>query len=122
MLELLRLNPNIIYRFGKVTFFPILFVLNMTNMSLPFERRPGMDFSACYEDSVSSVAAAARLGDKRRLRYLIRLGRTVDLADNRGWRAIHEAAAAGSVGCLKEILSAVARTGKRNRSLVRSTL
>ncbi|XP_019730132.1 ankyrin repeat and SOCS box protein 3 isoform X2 [Hippocampus comes] len=83
---------------------------DLTQTSSTASRRPGMDFSACYEDSVSSVAAAARLGNKRRMRYLIRQGHTVDLADNRGWRAIHEAAAAGRVGCLKEILSAAART------------
>ncbi|XP_057682123.1 ankyrin repeat and SOCS box protein 3 isoform X1 [Corythoichthys intestinalis] len=69
-----------------------------------------MDFTECYEDSVSTVAAAARTGPRKRLRRLIRLGRTVDLADNRGWRAIHEAAAAGRVGCLKDILSAAAMT------------
>ncbi|XP_061665522.1 ankyrin repeat and SOCS box protein 3 [Syngnathoides biaculeatus] len=70
-----------------------------------------MDFSECYEDSVSLVAAAARSGSRRRLRLLIRQGRSVHRADNRGWRALHEAAAAGDVGCLKEILSAVAMTG-----------
>ncbi|XP_077359559.1 ankyrin repeat and SOCS box protein 3 isoform X2 [Festucalex cinctus] len=69
-----------------------------------------MDFSECYEDSVSSVAAAARGGCRRRLRWLIREGRSVDTADNRGWRAVHEAAAAGTVACLKEILSAAAMT------------
>ncbi|XP_061562551.1 ankyrin repeat and SOCS box protein 3 isoform X2 [Phycodurus eques] len=71
-------------------------------------RRFGMDFSGCYEDSVSVVAAAARRGCRRQLRRLIRQGRSVHRADNRGWRALHEAAAAGRVGCLKEILSAAA--------------
>ncbi|XP_054624477.1 ankyrin repeat and SOCS box protein 3-like isoform X2 [Dunckerocampus dactyliophorus] len=70
-----------------------------------------MDFTECYEDTVSSVAAAARVGCRRRLRRLIREGRSVDCPDNRGWTALHEAAAAGSVGCLKEILSAAAATG-----------
>ncbi|XP_077406128.1 ankyrin repeat and SOCS box protein 3 [Vanacampus margaritifer] len=73
-------------------------------------RRLGMDFSECYEDSVSSVAAAVRGGCRRLLRRLIREGRSVDSADNRGWRAVHEAAAAGRWGCLKEILSAAAMT------------
>nr|XP_057921882.1 ankyrin repeat and SOCS box protein 3 isoform X2 [Doryrhamphus excisus] len=70
-----------------------------------------MDFTECYVDTVSSVAAAARVGCRRRLRRLIREGRSVDCPDNRGWTALHEAAASGSVGCLKEILSAASVTG-----------
>ncbi|XP_077482055.1 ankyrin repeat and SOCS box protein 3 [Stigmatopora argus] len=83
-----------------------------------------MDFTECYEDSVSTVAAAARQGLRRRLRRLIRLGRSVSLADNRGWTATHEAAAAGRVGCLKDILSAAAKTASspgRFQALVNST-
>lgn len=30
----------------------------------------------------------------------------MDCRDNRGWNALHEAAAAGSKGCVQEILSA----------------
>ncbi|XP_051928654.1 ankyrin repeat and SOCS box protein 3 [Hippocampus zosterae] len=83
---------------------------DLTPPSSLASRHPGMDFSECYQDTVSTVAAAARVGDMRLLRSFIRQGRKVDLVDNRGWRAIHEAAAAGRVDCLKEILSAAART------------
>ncbi|XP_037134140.1 ankyrin repeat and SOCS box protein 3 isoform X2 [Syngnathus acus] len=69
-----------------------------------------MDFSACYVDTMSSVAVAARLGDRRRLRRLLREGRSVSCTDNRGWMPLHEAAHAGMMSCLKDILSA-ARTG-----------
>ncbi|KAM6897537.1 ankyrin repeat and SOCS box protein 3 [Xenentodon cancila] len=66
-----------------------------------------MDFTECYADAVSSVAAAARSGLRRRVRGLIRRGCSLDCRDNRGWSALHEAAAAGSQGCVQEILSAV---------------
>ncbi|XP_057682121.1 ankyrin repeat and SOCS box protein 3-like isoform X2 [Corythoichthys intestinalis] len=93
-----------------------------------------MDITKCYEYSISRVAAAARSDPRKRrrrlirsglrkrithligrgprklLRRLIRIGRAVHLADNRGWRAIHEAAAAGRVDCLKDILSEAAMT------------
>ncbi|KAM3859908.1 ankyrin repeat and SOCS box protein 3 [Diretmus argenteus] len=67
-----------------------------------------MDFTECYSDTVSSVAAAARSGCRKRVRKLIRRGFSVDSRDNRGWNALHEAAAAGSKKCLQEILSASA--------------
>lgn len=70
-----------------------------------------MDFTECYRDTVSSVAAAARSGYTRRLRTLIQRGCSVDCRDNRGWTPLHEAAAAGSKVCVQEILSAV--RGKR---------
>ncbi|XP_061886664.1 ankyrin repeat and SOCS box protein 3-like [Entelurus aequoreus] len=69
-----------------------------------------MDFAECYDDTVSCLAKATRGGCRRILRKLIREGRSVDCHDNRGWTALHEAAAASSVGCLKEILSAAALT------------
>uniref|UniRef100_A0A8C7WXQ3 Ankyrin repeat and SOCS box containing 3 n=1 Tax=Oryzias sinensis TaxID=183150 RepID=A0A8C7WXQ3_9TELE len=56
----------------------------------------GMDFTACYADTVSSVAAAARAGRAGRLRALLGGGCPIDSRDNRGWTALHEAAAAGS--------------------------
>uniref|UniRef100_A0A3Q0TDJ0 Ankyrin repeat and SOCS box containing 3 n=1 Tax=Amphilophus citrinellus TaxID=61819 RepID=A0A3Q0TDJ0_AMPCI len=65
-----------------------------------------MDFTECYGDTMSSVAAAARSGCRRRLRRLIQRGYSVDCRDNRGWKALHEAAAAGSKGCVQEILFA----------------
>ncbi|XP_029954855.1 ankyrin repeat and SOCS box protein 3 isoform X2 [Salarias fasciatus] len=65
-----------------------------------------MDFTECYGDTVSSVAAAARSGCARRVRRLIRSGSSVKSRDNRGWSPLHEAAAAGSRECVREILSA----------------
>ncbi|XP_063749574.1 ankyrin repeat and SOCS box protein 3 [Eleginops maclovinus] len=65
-----------------------------------------MDFTECYGDTVSSVAAAARLGCRKRVRRLIKRGFSVDCRDNRGWNALHEAAAAGSKECVQDILSA----------------
>uniref|UniRef100_A0A096MI64 Ankyrin repeat and SOCS box containing 3 n=1 Tax=Poecilia formosa TaxID=48698 RepID=A0A096MI64_POEFO len=72
-----------------------------------------MDFTECYEDTVSSVAAAARSGCRRRLRRLIHRGCSVDSRDNRGWNPLHEAAAAGSKDCVEEILSAVSESSSR---------
>ncbi|XP_061731977.1 ankyrin repeat and SOCS box protein 3 [Nerophis ophidion] len=69
-----------------------------------------MDFAECYDDTVSCLAKATRGGCRRILRKLIREGHSVDCHDNRGWTALHEAAAASTVGCLKEILSAAALT------------
>lgn len=68
-----------------------------------------MDFTECYGDTVSSVAAAARSGCRKRVRRLIKRGFSADCRDNRGWNALHEAAAAGSQGCVQEILSAIGK-------------
>lgn len=70
-----------------------------------------MDFSECYGDTVSSIAAAARSGCSKQVRSLIRSGFSADCRDNRGWNALHEAAAAGSQECVQELLSAV--SGKK---------
>lgn len=70
-----------------------------------------MDFTECYGDTVSSVAAAARSGCRKRVRRLIKRGFSVDCRDNRGWNALHEAAATGSKECVQEILSAA--SGKK---------
>ncbi|XP_029934528.1 ankyrin repeat and SOCS box protein 3 isoform X2 [Myripristis murdjan] len=77
-----------------------------------------MDFTECYRDTVSSVAAAARAGCKERVRRLIRRGFSVDSRDNRGWNALHEAAAAGSKDCVREILSAAADSSRGCRAYV----
>ncbi|XP_072229396.1 ankyrin repeat and SOCS box protein 3 isoform X1 [Leuresthes tenuis] len=80
-----------------------------------------MDFTECYGDTVSSVAAAARSGCRRQLRSLIRRGCSVDCRDNRGWNALHEAAAAGSKECVLDILSAVgAGSSRGSRAYVNS--
>ncbi|XP_039644563.1 ankyrin repeat and SOCS box protein 3 isoform X1 [Perca fluviatilis] len=71
----------------------------------------GMDFTECYGDSVSSVAAAARSGCRKRVRRLIKRGFSVDCRDNRGWNALHEAAAAGSKECVQDILAAAGAAG-----------
>uniref|UniRef100_A0A3Q2PR71 Ankyrin repeat and SOCS box containing 3 n=1 Tax=Fundulus heteroclitus TaxID=8078 RepID=A0A3Q2PR71_FUNHE len=75
----------------------------------------GMDFTECYEDTVSGVAAAARSGRRARLRRLIQRGCSVDCRDNRGWNPLHEAAAAGSKECVQELLSAVSASSSRCR-------
>uniref|UniRef100_A0A3P8UN01 Ankyrin repeat and SOCS box containing 3 n=1 Tax=Cynoglossus semilaevis TaxID=244447 RepID=A0A3P8UN01_CYNSE len=62
-----------------------------------------MDFTECYSDTVSRVAAAARSGDRRSLRKLILRGCSLDCRDNRGWTPLHEAAAAGSARCVQDI-------------------
>ncbi|GAA6226536.1 ankyrin repeat and SOCS box protein 3-like isoform X1 [Lates japonicus] len=74
-----------------------------------------MDFTECYGDTVSSVAAAARSGCRTRVRRLIKRGCSVDCRDNRGWNALHEAAAAGSTDCVQEILSAASAAGSSRR-------
>ncbi|XP_026207570.1 ankyrin repeat and SOCS box protein 3 isoform X2 [Anabas testudineus] len=70
-----------------------------------------MDFTECYGDTVSGVAAAARSGCRKRVRRLLKRGCSVDCRDNRGWNALHEAAAAGSKECVQDILSAVGARG-----------
>ncbi|KAM9831251.1 ankyrin repeat and SOCS box protein 3 [Neosynchiropus ocellatus] len=67
-----------------------------------------MDFTECYQDTVSSVAAAARSGNRAHLKQLIQRGFGVETRDNRGWSPLHEAAAAGSIVCVRDILSAAA--------------
>uniref|UniRef100_A0A8C4WV58 Ankyrin repeat and SOCS box containing 3 n=1 Tax=Eptatretus burgeri TaxID=7764 RepID=A0A8C4WV58_EPTBU len=65
-----------------------------------------MNFSAPYQDSASSVALAARSGNAQLLRKLLRAQRPVDVCDNRSWRPLHEAAAAGYAACLKQLIRA----------------
>uniref|UniRef100_H2T2M1 Ankyrin repeat and SOCS box containing 3 n=1 Tax=Takifugu rubripes TaxID=31033 RepID=H2T2M1_TAKRU len=79
-----------------------------------------MDFTECYGDTVSSVAAAARTGCWKQVRRLIRRGFSVDCRDNRGWNALHEAAAAGSKECVKEILATVSGSSRHCRIFVNS--
>ncbi|XP_053367679.1 ankyrin repeat and SOCS box protein 3-like [Clarias gariepinus] len=65
-----------------------------------------MMFTECYRDSCSAVALAARRGDCRLLQRLLRKGHSVDVKDNRGWSALHEAAAGGHAQCVRLLLSA----------------
>ncbi|XP_054758571.1 ankyrin repeat and SOCS box protein 3-like [Lytechinus pictus] len=64
-----------------------------------------MDFTETYPDTFSSVTLAIRAGNKSGLLTLIRQGKPLDVPDNRGWRPIHEAAAAGNVQCLQMLVN-----------------
>ncbi|CAL8379471.1 unnamed protein product [Gadus morhua 'NCC'] len=77
-----------------------------------------MDFTETYGDTVSSVAAAARSGCRERVRRLIAEGCVIDSRDNRGWTALHEAAAAGAKECVREIVSAAAGSAGGLRAFV----
>uniref|UniRef100_A0A3Q3H0E2 Ankyrin repeat and SOCS box containing 3 n=1 Tax=Labrus bergylta TaxID=56723 RepID=A0A3Q3H0E2_9LABR len=64
-----------------------------------------MDFTETYTDTVSKVSAAARAGCTTKLKKLILRGFRVDTSrDNRGWSALHEAAAEGHVACVDFLL------------------
>ncbi|XP_076013778.1 ankyrin repeat and SOCS box protein 3 [Genypterus blacodes] len=78
-----------------------------------------MDFTECYTDTVSSVAMAARTGCWEKVRSLINRGMSVDIRDNRGWNALHEAVAYGNKECVREILKA-AGSGPGFRAYVNS--
>lgn len=67
-----------------------------------------MDFSETYGDSVGGISAAARSGFLVGVRTLIRAGLSLDVKDNRGWTCLHEGAAQGHKGCVREILRAAA--------------
>uniref|UniRef100_A0A673C6N7 Ankyrin repeat and SOCS box containing 3 n=1 Tax=Sphaeramia orbicularis TaxID=375764 RepID=A0A673C6N7_9TELE len=79
-----------------------------------------MNFTEVYGDTVSSVALAARSGCRKQVRRLIQRGGSVDCRDNRGWNSLHEAAAAGNEGCVREILKAAARSSRSFRAFVNS--
>lgn len=72
-----------------------------------------MDFTEAYSDRCSAVGLAARDGDATYLKKLIKQGYSVDVRDNRGWMAIHEAAFHNRSECLKLLLHA----GKENEFL-----
>ncbi|NXP45838.1 ASB3 protein, partial [Heliornis fulica] len=65
-----------------------------------------MDFTEAYSDRCSAAGLAAREGDVKMLRKLIKQGYSIDVPDNRGWMPIHEAAARNSSGCLRLLLRA----------------
>ncbi|XP_072304804.1 ankyrin repeat and SOCS box protein 3 [Eucyclogobius newberryi] len=79
-----------------------------------------MDFSEVYSDSVGSVSAAARSGSLDRVRDLVRSGLSLDVKDNRGWTCLHEAAAQGHKGCVREILRAAAASSLDLHTFVNS--
>ncbi|KAM8945439.1 ankyrin repeat and SOCS box protein 3 [Pelodytes ibericus] len=64
-----------------------------------------MDFSEAYTDRCSSVGHAARGGDIKSLKKLIKKGCSVDVPDNRGWMPIHEAAFSNSSHCLQLLIN-----------------
>ncbi|RXM34414.1 Ankyrin repeat and SOCS box protein 3 [Acipenser ruthenus] len=63
-----------------------------------------MDFTEAYSDTCSAVGVAAREGDVKLLRKLIKKGRSVNVYDNRGWIPIHEAAFHNSYKCLSVLI------------------
>ncbi|XP_077190522.1 ankyrin repeat and SOCS box protein 3 isoform X2 [Paroedura picta] len=65
-----------------------------------------MDFTEAYSDRCSAVGLAAREGNVKHLKKLIKQGYSVDVPDNRGWMAIHEAAFYNKSDCLKLLLHA----------------
>ncbi|XP_061845342.1 ankyrin repeat and SOCS box protein 3 isoform X1 [Colius striatus] len=65
-----------------------------------------MDFTEAYSDRCSAVGFAAREGNVKMLRKLIKQGYSIDVADNRGWVPIHEAAAHNSSECLRLLIRA----------------
>ncbi|XP_009584250.1 PREDICTED: LOW QUALITY PROTEIN: ankyrin repeat and SOCS box protein 3-like [Fulmarus glacialis] len=68
-----------------------------------------MDFTEAYSDRCSAVGLAAREGNVKMLRKLIKQGYqgySMDVPDNRGWVPIHEAAAHNSSECLRLLVRA----------------
>ncbi|NXS55130.1 ASB3 protein, partial [Brachypteracias leptosomus] len=67
-----------------------------------------MDFTEAYSDRCSAVGLAAREGNVKILRKLIKQGYSIDVPDNRGWVPVHEAAAHNSSECLRLLIRAAA--------------
>ncbi|XP_038607034.1 ankyrin repeat and SOCS box protein 3 isoform X1 [Tachyglossus aculeatus] len=65
-----------------------------------------MDFTEAYSDTCSAAGLASREGNADRLRALLRRGCSVDVADNRGWMPIHEAAHHNAPECLRLLIHA----------------
>ncbi|XP_045150135.1 ankyrin repeat and SOCS box protein 3 isoform X1 [Echinops telfairi] len=65
-----------------------------------------MDFREAYSNTCSAVGLASREGNVKVLRKLLKKGHSVDVADNRGWMPIHEAAYHNSVKCLQLLIHA----------------
>nr|CAB3223380.1 ankyrin repeat and SOCS box protein 3-like [Phallusia mammillata] len=67
-----------------------------------------MDFTEAYDDTCSQVGFAARSGNIELLRSLLSSGKDYCVHDNRGWYPIHEAAEAGNVESITELLQVAA--------------
>ncbi|NWR72733.1 ASB3 protein, partial [Centropus unirufus] len=65
-----------------------------------------MNFTEAYSDRCSVVGLAAREGNVKMLRKLIKQGYSINVPDNRGWVPIHEAAAHNSSECLRVLVHA----------------
>ncbi|NXY88601.1 ASB3 protein, partial [Alcedo cyanopectus] len=65
-----------------------------------------MDFTEAYSDRCSAVGLAAREGNVKMLKKLIKQRYSIDVPDNRGWVPIHEAAAHNSSECLRLLINA----------------
>ncbi|KFZ64899.1 Ankyrin repeat and SOCS box protein 3 [Antrostomus carolinensis] len=65
-----------------------------------------MDFTEAYSDRCSAMGLAAREGNVKMLRKLIKQGYSIDVPDNRGWLPIHEAAAHNWSECLRLLVHA----------------
>ncbi|XP_076990328.1 ankyrin repeat and SOCS box protein 3 [Tamandua tetradactyla] len=65
-----------------------------------------MDFTESYSDTCSAVGLAAREGNVKVLRKLLKKGHSIDVPDNRGWMPVHEAAYHNSVECLRMLIHA----------------
>ncbi|EHB05706.1 Ankyrin repeat and SOCS box protein 3 [Heterocephalus glaber] len=63
-----------------------------------------MDFTEAYSDTCSTVGLAVREDNVKILRKLLKKGRSIDVADNRGWMPIHEAAYHNSIECLQILI------------------
>ncbi|KAM6220676.1 ankyrin repeat and SOCS box protein 3 [Rhynchocyon petersi] len=65
-----------------------------------------MDFTEAYSNTCSAVGLAVRENNVKVLRQLLRKGYSYDVADNRGWMPIHEAAYHNSLQCLLALIRA----------------
>ncbi|XP_044284541.1 ankyrin repeat and SOCS box protein 3 [Varanus komodoensis] len=65
-----------------------------------------MDFTEAYADRCSAVGLAAREGNAKHLKKLMKRRYSIDVPDNRGWMAIHEAAFHNASECLKLLIRA----------------
>uniref|UniRef100_T1IJC3 Uncharacterized protein n=1 Tax=Strigamia maritima TaxID=126957 RepID=T1IJC3_STRMM len=64
-----------------------------------------MDFSEAWDHACSTVGLAARKGSLITLKKLVERGKPVDVADNRGWRPLHEAVNKHHIECVRFLLT-----------------